>query len=88
MRTAGAKDLQGPGVQAEAPAMCSHYQGSEPAQSTNRGCLAPSLRSTVLVVPPEQVVYQRRWAAEAYSDWDEGEDDQAEFDYRRRGAFT
>ena len=85
--TMGAKDLQGPGVQTEAPAMCSHYQGSKPAWSTNRGCPAPSLRSAVLAVPPEQVLYQRRQATEAYSDWDEGEDDQAEFDYGRWGAF-
>ena len=40
-----------------------------------------------MAVPPEQVVYQRRWATEAYSDWDEGKDDQAEFDYRRWGAL-
>ena len=37
-----------------------------------------------MVVPLEQVGYQRRWAAEAYSDWDEGE---VEFDYGRRGTF-
>ena len=42
----------------------------------------------VSAVPLEQVVYQRRWAAEAYSDWDEGEDDQVEFDYGRWGTFT
>ena len=88
MMTAGAKDLQGPGIQAEVPTMHSHHQGSEPVRSTNRGCLAPSLRSMVLAVPPEQVMYQRRWAAKAYSDWDEGEDDQVEFDYGRWGAFT
>ena len=81
--TMGAKDLQGPSIWAEAPATCSHHQGLEPAWSTNKGCLAPSVRSTVLAVPPEQVGYQRRRAAEAYSDWNEGEDDQAEFDYGR-----
>ena len=86
--TMGPKDLQGPGVWAEVPAMHSHHQGSEPAWSTNRGCPAPSLRSTVSAVPLEQVVYQRRWATKTYSDWDEGEDDQAEFNYRRRDAFT
>ena len=59
--------------------MHSHHQGSDPAWSTNRGYLAPSLRSAVSAVPPEQVVYQRRQATEAYSDWDEGEEDQAEF---------
>ena len=72
----GAKDLQGPSVWVEAPAMCSHHQGSEPAWSTNRGHPAPSVRSMVLAIPPEQVGYQRRQAAKAYSDWDEGEDDQ------------
>ena len=81
--TTGAKDLQGPGVQVH-----SCHQGSKPTQRTNKGCLAPSVRSTVLVVSLEQVGYQRRRAAEAYSDWDEGEDDQVEFDYGRRGAFT
>ena len=88
MMTAGEKDLQGPGMWAEVPAMHSHHQGSEPAQSTNKGCLAPSVRSTVSAVSPEQVGYQRRQAAEAYLDWDEGEDDQAEFDYGKRGAFA
>ena len=44
---------------------------------------APSVKSMVLVVPPEQVGYQRRWASEAYSEWDEGEEDQAKFDYGR-----
>ena len=68
--------------------MHSHHQGSEPTWSTNKGHAVPSVRSTVLVVPPEQVGYQRRWATEAYSDWDKGEDDQAEFDYGRWGAFT
>ena len=86
--TMGAKDLQGPGVLAEAPAMHSHHQGSDPAWSTNRGHLAPSLRSAVSAVPPEQVVYQRRQATKAYSDWDEGEDDQAEFNYGRWRAFA
>ena len=86
--TTGAKDLQGPGVWAEAPAMHSHHQGSEPTQSTNKGCTAPSVRSTVSAVLPEQVGYQRRRATKAYSDWDEGEDDQVEFDYGRLGTFT
>ena len=85
--TTGAKDMQEPSVQVEVPATCSHHQGSEPTQSTNKGHLAPSLKSTVSVVPPEQVGYQRRRAAKAYSEWDEGEEDQAEFDYGRRGAF-
>ena len=85
--TAGAKDMQEPGIQAEAPAMCSHHQGSEPTQSTNKGCPVPSVKSMVSVVPLEQVGYQRRRATEAYSEWDEGEEDQAEFDYRRQGAF-
>ena len=31
--------------------------------------------------------YQRRQAAEAYSEWDKGEEDQAEFDYGRQDAF-
>ena len=84
----GAKDLQGPSVRAEAPTMHSHQQGSEPAWSTNKGHLASSVRSTVLAVSPEQVGYQRRQATKAYSDWDEGEDDQVEFDYRRWGTFT
>ena len=86
--TAGTKDLQGPSVQAEGPAMHSCHQGSEPTWSTNKGCPAPSVRSTVSVVSPEQVGYQRRRAAEVYSDWDEGEDDQVEFDYGRQGTFT
>ena len=85
--TTGVKDLQGPGVWAEAPTTHSNHQGLEPARSINRGCQAPSLRSAVSAVPPEQVVYQRRQATKAYSDWDEGEDDQVEFDYGRRGAF-
>ena len=81
--TVGVKDMQEPGVQAEVPAMCSHHQGLIPTQSTNKGHLAPSVKSTVSVVPPKQVGYQRRWAAEAYSEWDEGEEDQVEFDYGR-----
>ena len=81
--TVGAKDLQGPGMWVEVPTMHSHHQGSEPAWSTNKGHLAPSVRSTVLAVSPEQVGYQRRRATEAHSDWDKGEDDQAEFDYGR-----
>ena len=85
--TVGAKDMQEPNIQVEAPTMLSHHQGSEPTQSTNKGCLVPSVKSTISAVPPEQVGYQRRRAAEAYSEWDEGEDDQAEFDYRRRGTF-
>ena len=75
--TVGAKDMQEPGVWAEAPTTCSHHQGLEPTQSTNKGHPAPSVKSTVLAVLPEQVGYQRRWAAEAYSEWDEGEEDQA-----------
>ena len=86
--TVGAKDLQGPGVWAEVPAMHSHHQGLEPTRSTNKGCPVPSVRPTVSAVSLEQVGYQRRRAAEAYLDWDKGEDDQAEFDYGRRGAFT
>ena len=85
--TVGVKDLQGPGIWVEAPAMHSHHQGSEPAQSTNKRHRAPSVRSTVLAVPPKQVGYQRRQATEAYSDWDDGKDDQVEFDYGRQGAF-
>ena len=81
--TTGAKDMQEPSIQAEAPTTCSHHQGLEPTWSTNKGHLAPSVKSMVLAVPPEQVGYQRRWATEAYSEWDEGEEDQAEFDYRR-----
>ena len=69
--TAGAKDLQGPSVRVEAPTTHSHHQGSEPAWSTNKGCMAPSVRSTVSAVPK----------------WDEGEDNQAEFDYGRRGTL-
>ena len=76
MITAGAKDMQEPGVWVEVPTMCSHHQGSEPAQSTNKGCLVPSVKSMVSVVPQEQVGYQRRWATEAYSEWDKGEEDQ------------
>ena len=68
--------------------MHSHHQGSDPAWSSHKGCLAPAVRSTVSAVSPEQVGYQRRWATEAYSDWDEGEDDQAEFDYERQGTFV
>ena len=86
--TAGAKDMQEPGVWAEAPAMHSHHQGSEPTWSTNKGHPAPSVKSMVSAVPPEQVGYQRRQAAEAYSEWDEGEEDQAEFDYGRQGTFV
>ena len=81
--TVGAKDMQEPGIQAEAPATCSHHQGSEPAQTTNKGCPAPSVKSMVSAVTPEQVGYQRRRATEAYSEWGEGEEDQAEFDYGR-----
>ena len=88
MITVGVKDMQEPGVWAEVPAMRSHHQGSEPTQSTNKGCPAPSVKSMVLVVPPEQVGYQRRRATKAYSEWDEGEEDQVEFDYGRRGAFV
>ena len=83
MMTMGVKDLQGPSIWAEAPTTCSHHQGSEPTWSTNKGCPAPSVRSMVLAVPPQQVGYQRRRAAEVYSDWDKGEDDQVEFDYGR-----
>ena len=82
MITTGAKDMQEPGVQAEVPTMHSHHQGSESTQSTNRGHPAPSVKSTVLVVPPKQVGYQRRWATKAYSEWDE-EEDQVEFDSGR-----
>ena len=57
--TMGAKGMQEPSVWAEAPTIRSHHQGSEPTQSTNKGCPAPSVKSTVLVVPPEQVGYQR-----------------------------
>ena len=83
MITAGVKDMQEPGVWAEVPTMCSHHQGSESTQSTNRGHPAPSVKSMVLVVPPEQVGYKRRWATKAYSEWDEGEEDQVEFDSGR-----
>ena len=76
--TPGAKDMHEPCVWAEAPATATTR-----AQSTNKGCPAPSVKSTVLAVPPEQVGYQRRWAAKAYSEWDQGEEDQAEFDYER-----
>ena len=86
--TTGAKNMKEPGIGAEAPAMLSDHQGSDPTQSTNKGCPAPSVRSAVSAVPPEQVGYQRRWAAEAYSEWDEGEEDQAEIDYGRWDAFT
>ena len=41
----------------------------------------------VSVVPPEQVGYQRRRAAEAYSEWNEVEEDQVEFDCGRWGTF-
>ena len=81
--TTGAKDMQEPSIWAEAPTMCSHHQGLEPTWSTNKGCLAPSVKSMVSAVPPEQVGYQRRWTAKAYLEWDEGEEDQAEFDYGR-----
>ena len=81
--TTGVKDLQGPGIWAEAPTIHSHHQGLDPAQSTNKGHPVPPVRSTVLVVSPEQVGYQRRQATKAYLDWDKGEDDQAEFDYGR-----
>ena len=81
--TAGAKDMQEPGVWAEVPAMHSHHQGLEPTWSTNKGRPVPSLKSTVSVVPLEQVGYQRRRAAEAYSEWDKGEEDQVESDYGR-----
>ena len=57
MMTVGARDLQGPGIQAEAPAIPSHHQGSEPTWSTNKGCPVPSVRSTVSAVSPEQVGY-------------------------------
>ena len=83
MITMGAKDLQGPGIWAEVPTIRSHHQGLESTWSTNKGHLVPSVKSMVLVVPPEQVGYQRRRATEAYSDWDKGEDDQAKFDYGR-----
>ena len=81
--TMGVKDMQEPGIWVDAPATLSHHQGSEPTWSTNKGHPAPSVKSMVLVVPLEQVGYQRRRATEAYSEWDEGEEDQAEFDYRR-----
>ena len=81
--TMGVKDMQEPGVWAEAPAMHSHHQDSEPARSTNKGCPAPSVKPMVLAVHLEQVGYQRRRAAEAYSEWDRGEEDQVEFDYGR-----
>ena len=81
--TTGAKDMQEPSIRAEVPATCSHHQGLEPTQSTNKGYPAPSVKSTVSAVPPEQVGYQRRWAVEAYSEWDEGEEDHVEFDYGR-----
>ena len=87
MITMGAKDMQEPSVWAEVPTMLSHHQGSEPTQSTNKGHLAPSVKSMILVVPPEQVGYRRRQAVEAYSEWDEGEEDQAEFDYGRQDTF-
>ena len=83
MITVSAKDMQEPCLWAEAPVTCSHHQGLEPTQSTNKGYLAPSVKSMVLAVPPEQVGYQRRQATEAYSEWDEGEEDQVEFDYGR-----
>ena len=83
MITAGVKDMQEPSVWVEAPTTHSHHQGSEPTQSNNKGHPVPSVKSMVLAVPPEKVGYQRRWAAEAYSEWDEGEEDQAEFDYGR-----
>ena len=88
MITMGAKDMQEPGIQVEVPATCSHHQGLEPTQSANKRCLAPSVKSMVLAVPPEPVGYQRRWATEAYSEWDKGEEDQVEFDYRRRSTFA
>ena len=81
--TAGVKDMQEPGIWVEAPTMRSHNQGSEPTQSTNKGHLMPSVKLMVSAVPPEQVGYQRRQAAKAYSEWDKGEEDQAEFDYGR-----
>ena len=81
--TAGVKDMQEPGMWVEVPSMCSHHQGSEPAWSTNKGHLAPSVKSMDLAVSPEQVGYQRRQTTEAYSEWNEGEEDQAEFDYGR-----
>ena len=83
MITTGVKDMQKPGVWVEAPATCSHHQGLEPTQSTNKGHPAPSVKSTVSAVPQEQVWYQRMQATEAYSEWDKGEEDQAEFDYGR-----
>ena len=85
--TVGAKDMQEPSIWVEVPATCSHHQGLEPTWSTNKGCPVPSVKSTVSVVPPEQVGYQRRQAAEAYSEWHEGEEDQVEFDYGRQGTF-
>ena len=88
MITVGVKDMQEPGIWTEVPTTHSHHQGLEPTQSMNRGCPAPSVKSSVLAVPPEQVGYHRRWATKAYSEWDEGEEDQAEFDYGRQGAFT
>ena len=75
--TMGVKDVQEPGVWVEVPMAHSHHQGSEPTRSTNKGCPVPSVKSTVLAVPLEQVGYQRRRAAKAYSEWDEGEEDQA-----------
>ena len=84
----GVKDMQEPGVWVDAPVTLSHHQGLEPTWSTNKGHPAPSVKSMVLVVPLEQVGYQRRRATEAYSEWDEGEEDQAEFDYGRQGTFT
>ena len=85
--TVDVKDPQGSGIWAEAPATHSHHQGLDPAWSSRKGHPAPTVRSVVLTISPEQVVYQRRWATETYLDWDKGEDDQAEFDYGRRGAF-
>ena len=55
--TVGVRNLQGPGIWVEASATHSHHQGSEPTWSTNKGCLAPSVRSTVSAVSPEQVRY-------------------------------
>ena len=81
--TVGAKDMQEPSIWVEVPATHGHHQGLEPTQSTNKGHPVPSVKSTVSAVPPEQVGYQRRWATEAYSEWDEGEEDQVEFDYGR-----
>ena len=51
--TVSVKDMQEPSVQAEVPATRSHHQGSEPAQSTNKRCPAPSVKSTVSAVPPK-----------------------------------